>query len=58
MVSFPCYSHILRDSYGSGMGIVWETYHKEVPLLGDPENPTDEKAGPKGLKNPTSAMKS
>ena len=41
MVSFPYYSHIFRDSYGSGMGIVWETYHKEVPLLGVPENPTD-----------------
>ena len=24
MVSFPYYSHIFRDSYGSGMGIVWE----------------------------------
>ena len=23
------------------MGVVWETYHKEVPLLGVPENPTD-----------------
>ena len=41
MVSFPYYSHIFRDSYGSGMGIVWETYHKGVPLLGVPENPTD-----------------
>ena len=33
------------------MGIVWETYHKEVPLLGVPENPTDEKAKPEGLKS-------
>ena len=41
MVSFPYYSHIFRDSYGSGMGIVWETHHKGVPLLGVPENPTD-----------------
>ena len=42
MVSFSYYSHIFRDSYGSGMGIVWETYHKlGVPLLGVPENPTD-----------------
>ena len=24
MVSFPYYSHIFRDSYGSGMGIAWE----------------------------------
>ena len=23
------------------MGIAWETYHKRVPLLGVPENPTD-----------------
>ena len=46
MVSFPYYSHIFRDSYGSGMGIVWveilmgivwEAYHKRVPLLGVPE---------------------
>ena len=39
MVSFPYYSHIFRDSYGSGMGIAWEAYHKGVPLLGVPENP-------------------
>ena len=26
----PYYSHIFRDSYGSGMGIVWEAYHKGV----------------------------
>ena len=36
MVSFPYYSHIFRDSYGNGMGIVWEAYHKQVPLLGVP----------------------
>ena len=36
MVSFPYYSHTFRDSCGSGMGIVWETYHKGVPLLGVP----------------------
>ena len=41
MVSFPYHSHIFRDSYGSGMGIVWEAYHKRVPLLGVPENPID-----------------
>ena len=41
MVSFPYYSDIFRDSYGSGIGLVWETYHKGVPLLGVPENPTD-----------------
>ena len=31
----------LQIHYGSGMGIVWETYHKGVTLLGVPENPTD-----------------
>ena len=41
MVSFPYYSHIFTDSYGSGMEIVWEAYHKGVPLLGVPENPID-----------------
>ena len=29
-------THIFRDSYGNGMGIVWEAYHKQVPLLGVP----------------------
>ena len=43
MVSFPYYSHIFRDSYGSGMGIVWEAYHKGVPLLGVPENPIEKR---------------
>ena len=41
MVSFPYRSHIFRDSYGSGMGIVWEAYQKRVPLLGILENPID-----------------
>ena len=36
MGSFPYHSHIFRDSYGSGMGIVWEASHKGVPLLGGP----------------------
>ena len=40
-VSFPYYSHIFMDSYGSGMGRIWETSHKGVPLLGVPENPTE-----------------
>ena len=32
MVSGPIQaSHIFRDSYGNGMGIVWEAYHKGVP---------------------------
>ena len=26
----------LWDSFGNGMGIVWEAYHKGVPLLGVP----------------------
>jgi len=43
MVSFPYYSHIFRDSYGSGTGIVCEIYHEGVPLLGVPENPTEGK---------------
>ena len=42
MVSFPYHSHVFRDSYGSGMRIVWEAYHKGVPLLGVPENPNDD----------------
>ena len=33
------YSHILTIRHGIGMGIVWEAYHKGVPLLGVPENP-------------------
>ena len=36
MAGFPYYSHLFRDSYGSDMGIVWETYHKGVPILGVP----------------------
>ena len=35
-ILFPYHSHIFGDSYGSGMGIVWEAYHKGVPLLGVP----------------------
>ena len=40
-ILFPYHSHIFSDfsdSCGSGMGIVWEAYHKGVPLLGVPEN--------------------
>ena len=37
MVSFPYYSHIFRDSYGSGMGIAWE----RGPIIEGPENPTE-----------------
>ena len=39
----PYYSHIFRDSYGSGTGIVWEAYHKGDPLLGVPENPIEKR---------------
>ena len=28
-------------SYGSGVGVVWEAYHKGVPLLGVAENPIE-----------------
>ena len=31
----------LPISLGILMGIVWEAYHKGVPLLGVPENPID-----------------
>ena len=46
-VKFPIQaSHIFRDSYGSGMGIVWETYHKGVLLLVVPENPAETLVSP------------
>ena len=35
----PYYSHIFRDSYGSGMGIVWGP--RGPMSLGLPENPTN-----------------
>ena len=38
MVSFPYYSHTTQIRIPKDMGIVWETYHKGVPLLGVPEN--------------------
>ena len=36
-ILFPYHSHKNPWRYGNGMGIVWEAYHKEVPLLGVPE---------------------
>ena len=39
MVSFPYSSHTFRDSYGSGMGIVWGP--RGPMSLGVPENPTE-----------------
>ena len=53
MVSFPYYSHIFRDSYGSGMEIVGGTYHKGVPFLGVPENATEPRFSmPQGDQSP------
>ena len=40
-ILFPYHSHIFRDSYGSGMGIVWV----RDPLLGVPENYTETPIG-------------
>ena len=45
MVSFPYYSHTTPIRIPKDMGIVWETYHKGVPLLGVPENTLDDCAG-------------
>ena len=36
-ILFPYHSHKNPERYGNGMGIVWEVYHKGVPLLGVPE---------------------
>ena len=36
MVSFPNYSHTTPIRIPKDMGIVWEAYHKGVPLLGVP----------------------
>ena len=41
MVSFPYSSHTTPIRIPKDMGIVWEAYHKGVPLLGVPENPID-----------------
>ncbi len=40
MVSFPYYSHTTPIRIPKDMGIVWEAYHKAVPL-GVPENPIE-----------------
>ena len=37
------------------MGIVWEAYHKRVPLLGVPENPIDSISGSKKECRPSPA---
>ncbi len=41
MVSFPNYSHTTPIRIPKDMGIVWEAYHKGVPLVGFPENPIE-----------------
>ena len=43
MVSFPYYSHTTPIRIPKDMGIVWEAYHKGVPLLGVPENPIEKR---------------
>ena len=34
-------THTITISLGIVMGVVWEAYHKGVPLLGVPENPIE-----------------
>ena len=40
-ILFPYHSHTIPIRIPKEMGIVWEAYHKQVPLLGVPENPID-----------------
>ena len=35
-ILFPYHSHNNPQRYGNGMGLVWEAYHKGLPLLGVP----------------------
>ena len=51
MVRFPYHSHIFRDSDGSGMGIVWEAYHKGFPLLVALKIPLNLKQEPVGTRD-------
>ena len=44
MVSFPCYSHTTPIRIPKDMGIVWEAYHKGVPLLGSLESSLNKRA--------------
>ena len=46
MVSFPYYSHTAPIRIPKDMGIVWEDYHKGVPLLGVPGITLDWVFGP------------
>ena len=47
-------THTIPISLGILMGIVWEAYHKGVPLLGVPENPI-EFCNPQKLAPPETA---
>ena len=40
-ILFPYQSHTTPIRIPKDMGMVWEAYHKGVPLLGVPENPTE-----------------
>ena len=54
MVSFPYNSHTTPIRIPKDMGIVWEAYHKGVPLLGVPENPIDRIHGNSNIHPATS----
>jgi len=45
MESFPYYSHTVLISLGILLGVVWEAYHKGVPLLGALEIPLEKGVG-------------
>ena len=45
----PYYSHTTPIRIPKDMGMVWEAYHKGVPLLGVPENPIEEYSTPSGV---------
>ena len=52
MVSFPYYSHTTPIRIPKDMGIVWEAYHKGVPLLGVPGIALEMMAGPLRMNEP------
>jgi len=45
-IPFPYYSHTTPIRIPKDMGIVWEAYHKRVPLVGVPEITLDLKLPP------------
>ena len=53
MVSFPYYSHTTPITIPRDMGMVWEAYHKGVPLMGVPGFSLEKLPGPnrKGLSS-------